>query len=63
MVDIRSVGMGERQSEDSFVCFDNARFPTRPEEDEERQGPRAVNRGELTTVRKKQMVRERQLLK
>ena len=46
MVGIRSVGVGvgERQSEDSFVCFwrENytkglrARFPTRPEEDEER---------------------------
>ena len=54
MVVIRSVSVGvsERQSEDSFVCFGAKptqrgllpRFLTRSEEDEERQGPRAVNR-------------------
>ena len=54
MVGIRSmdVSVGERQSKDSFVCFGakltqkglRARFPMRPEEDEQRQGPRAVNK-------------------
>ena len=57
------VGEGEWQSEDSFVCFGAkptqrayARFPTRPEEDEERQGLRAVNKSWG-----KAMVRERRL--
>ena len=55
-----SMGVGERQSEDSFVYFGTkptqracARFPTRPEEDEERQGPGAVNRrAETATLSK-----------
>ena len=31
----------------------HTRFPPRPEEDEEKQGPRAVNREELATVRER----------
>ena len=67
MVGIRSVGvsMGERQSKDSFFLFWRetntknlcARFPTRLEEDEERQGSRAVNREEVATVIKRQRSR------
>ena len=56
MVGICSVGVGGRQSEEFFVCFGvrpTQRFPTRPEEDEEKQGPRAVNREELATVRER----------
>ena len=51
MVGIRSVvvGVGERQLEDSFVCF-GAKLTQRAcagwktMKDDERQGPRAVNR-------------------
>ena len=70
MLGIRYVGLGECQSEDSFVCFGakptqkglRARFPTRPEEDEERKGPGAEQKG-ISGSQGKVTVRERQLLK
>ena len=57
-----SVGVGERQSEDFFCLLWTethtrslcARFPTRPEKDEERQGLMAINRKkELATVKER----------
>ena len=65
------MGMGECQSEDTFVCFGAkpaqkslcARFPTRPEEDEERQDPRVVNRREgVSDSQEMATDRERRLL-
>ena len=56
------VGVSEYHAEDPFVRFgakptQRARFPTRPKEDEEKQGSRAGNRN-----RGKATVRERLLL-
>ena len=72
MVSIRcvGVGVGERQSEDTFDCFGakptqmnlRARFPTRPEEDELRQGPRA-GQIRVSDSQEKVTVRVRRLLK